>query len=154
MKVETNLNPGWEIEGVADASRFFLTIRHLVPIPVFFMFEGTSIAPDVWALLESNAISPLFTIPKGTIWPKARAVHVAVTDVFLGSLGLLVQAHAEPEICDHFHVYDNNGHLLQWYDAFLHDSTMLIDVSIREEAVRRFCQEAGTTYKPHQSSRG
>jgi len=144
MAEESLLKPGWEIEGISTARPFFSSIGILLPLPVYFCFEGTSIEPDVWALLQKNSASPHLQVPTGTLWPKPRVIHVLATAEFVSNLAAIADSHAEPEICDHLHAYKDSKLLLQWHDAF--DLPILLDVSIPEEFVQNFCRAAGATY--------
>lgn len=146
MPNRPTIDAGWEVEGIEIASCFFSAVAHLLPPPVHLYFEGNSIASDVWALLQSRAVSPQFQIPRGTIWPKPRTMHVLATADFLRELAAQAELHAEPEICDHLHAYSESKLLLEWYDAF--DLPLLVDGSIPEATVREFCRKAGGSYKP------
>jgi hypothetical protein len=138
---------GWEVTGIRIASDFFAAVQVLFPLPVHLCFEGTSIEIDVWELLNTRAVSALTEIPKGTIWPKPRTIHVLANEDFLRALSSLADDHAEPEICDHLHGYNESRILFEWYDAF--DDPLFLDTSIPEARVREFCQRLGAKYKPH-----
>ena len=100
---------------------------------MYLCFEGTSISSDVRTLLASSAVPTRLTILLGTIWPKPTVIHVLASGQFLHELTALARSHAEAEICDHFHAYDESHGLMQWYDAF--DLPLLIDESIGEISV-------------------
>ena len=70
--------------------------------------------------------------------------HVLATEQFIHELVVLAGRHAEPEICDHFHVYSDRHALMQWYDAF--DLPLLIDESITQPRLQGFCRKLGVQY--------
>lgn len=135
---------GREVSGIRDSDKFFRSLVDLLPTPAYLVFEGTSIAHDVCQLLQPAAIAPRRHIPVGTIFPRPVAYHIPVSPSFLVAMADLAAKHAEPEICDHLHAYDDSRVLLQWYDAF--DSSMVVDDSIAEESLLEFCDALGATY--------
>ena len=135
---------GWEVAGISSAEKFFSALTEILPLPVYLCFEGTRISADVRTLLASSAVAPRLTIPPGTIWPKPSVFHVLATEQFLHELAASAGKHAEPEVCDHFHAYNDSHGLMQWYDAF--DLSLLIDESISEEKLQTFCRKLGAEY--------
>src|SRR5579864_9213326 len=125
---------GWEVTGIRSAEKFFSTLTDVLPLPVNLCFEGTSISSDVRALLASGAVAATLQIPPGTIWPKPSVFHVLATEQLIHELAALAGRHAEPEVCDHFHAYNDSHGLMQWYDAF--DLPLLIDESITEASLK------------------
>ena len=138
------LASGWEVPGIKSAERFFSALTEVLPLPVHLCFEGTSISSDVRTLLASSAVVATLQIPPGTIWPRPSVFHVLATEQFTHELAALAGRHVEPEVCDHFHAYNNGQGLMQWYDAF--DLPLLIDQSITEASVQRFCRKLGVQY--------
>lgn len=137
---------GWEVTGIRSADKFFSTLAEVLPLPVHLCFEGTSISPDVRKLIASSAVAATLQIPSGTIWPKPSVFHVLATEQFIHELAILARRHVGPEICDHFHAYNNSQGLMQWYDAF--DLPLLIDKSITEASLQSFCHKLGVQYTP------
>jgi hypothetical protein len=135
---------GWEVAGIRDGERFFRALGELLPGSAYLVFDGCSIAPDVRRLLEPVAVPPRRLVPLGTAFPRSQVFHVPSSAAFLEALANVAAAHAESEICDHFHAYDDRRHVLQWYDAF--DLPLLIDGSISERAVQGFCRSLGARY--------
>jgi hypothetical protein len=135
---------GWEVTGVRSAGDFFSALVEILPPPVHLCFEGTKIAPVVRTLLASAAVDATLEIPAGTIWPKSSVFHVFATEQFIHELATLARRHAESEICDHFHAYNDSHGLIQWYDAF--DLPLLVDESISEANLLRFCRKLGVPY--------
>ena len=137
---------GWEVGGIKIADTFFSALVEVLPLPVNLCVEGTSISSDVRKLLAANVVAATLQIPPGTIWPKPTVFHVLATEQFIHELAAVASKHAEPEVCDHFHVYKDGHGLMQWYDAF--DLPLLIDESITEVRLRGFCNKLGVQYAP------
>jgi hypothetical protein len=134
----------WEVGGIKIAYTFFSALVEVLPLPVKLCFEGISISSDVRKLLATNVVAATIQIPPGTIWPKPSVFHVLATEQFILELAAVASKHAEPEVCDHFHVYKDSQGLMQWYDAF--DLPLLIDQSITEVRLRGFCNKLGVQY--------
>jgi hypothetical protein len=149
MTDQPYLKGAWEVGGIRRAQAFFDALVDLLPLPSYFRFEGTSIAPDVRKLLEANAVVSAMQIPAGTLLPKPSVFHVLANEAFSRKLAGLASQYAEPEICDHFHAYQDGRVLLQWYDAFL--DPLLVDQTIPEVAVQRFCSKLGVRYSQRHS---
>ena len=144
MSTKPIVATGWEVPGIRRATEFFSALPEILPLPVQFCLEGTTIRPDVQALLTPNAVLPTLEIPRGTIWPKPSVFHVLATKELIRGLATLAERRAAPEICDHFHVYKDGRGLMQWYDAF--DLPLLIDESVGEMKLRDFCRRLGVHY--------
>jgi hypothetical protein len=69
---------------------------------------------------------------------------VRATKQFIHQLVALAGKHSEPEICDHFHAYNDSHGLMQWYDAF--DLPLLVGESIAEGNLQGFCCKLGVQY--------
>jgi hypothetical protein len=142
---------GWQVPGSRSAERFFESLGLLIPLPTYLCLEGAP-EPDVRELIEDNSVPGTLQIPSGTIWSwprKEQAFHVLATQSLLTRMSGLAKHHAAPEICTHIHAYNSAKIvLLHWYDAFLEDSPLLVDASVPESAVKRFCHAIQVTYDP------
>jgi hypothetical protein len=147
MSTKPLFDHGWEVSGIISAQKFFSALPEILALPANLCFEGTSISPDVQSFFASHAASQILQIPPGTIWPKPSVFHVRATEQSLHQLASLAERHAEPEICDHFHAYDGNQGLMQWYDAFSGDP-LLVDESVGEMKVQAFCRKLGVSSAP------
>lgn len=135
----------WEVPDIRRGDSFFAALTDLLHFPVYLCFESTSMAPDVRALLQSHAVEAALEIPTGTLWPRPTVFHVRASEDFIREIARLASAHAEPEICDHFHAYDAGSLLLQWHDAFA--VPLLVSTSIPESSLRRFCDRLGVRFR-------
>jgi hypothetical protein len=135
---------GWEVAGIGSAEKFFSALTEILPSSTYLCFEGTSISSDIRTLLASSAVAARRLIPPGTIWPKPSVFHVLATERFLHELTALARGHAEAEICDHVHAYDESHALMQWYDAF--NLPLLINESVEQISVQTFCRKLGVHY--------
>lgn len=136
---------GWQVKGVRDGERFFASLSTILPASACMVFEGTSIDRDLRDHLESVAVPARRRIRAGTIWPKPRVFHVPVSRDVLERIAEFAGGLAEPELCDHFHAYDDDRGLLQWYDAF--DLPLFVDSSIGEPQLREMCEALGASYE-------
>jgi hypothetical protein len=137
---------GWEVADVTDGESSFRSLHLLLPGSATLVFECCGFAPDVRDLLRAAAIAPRRLVPLGTAFPRSEVFHVPASVSFLGAFADLAATHAEPELCDHLHAYDDDRHLVQWYDAF--DLPLFVDGSITEDAIRAFSDAVGASYGP------
>jgi hypothetical protein len=98
---------GWEVADIRSAEKFLPALTEVLPLPVHLCFEGTSISSDVRTLLASSAVVATPQITPGTIWPKPNVFRVLATEQIILELAALTGRHAEPEVCDHFHAYND-----------------------------------------------
>jgi hypothetical protein len=147
MSTKPLFDSGWELPGIKIAENFFSALPDILPLPVNLYFEGTSITSDLQSLFASNAAIQTMQIPSGTIWPKPSVFHVRATEQFLNKLTVFARSHADPEICDHFHAYEGDRGLMQWYDAFSGDA-LLVAGTISEMKVHMFSLKLGVPYRP------
>jgi hypothetical protein len=140
---------GWQVAGIRNGREFFSTLNEILPLPVNLRFEGTRISADIQVVLASIAIAPSIQIPPGTICPNPTVFHVRATGQFLSQLAAVSGKNAVPKVCDHFHAYSDSRGLMQWYDAF--NLPLLIDESIPELSLQRFCRGLGVQYARWQS---
>jgi hypothetical protein len=115
---------------------FFRHLAALLPNATTLYAEGTSIAPGIDALLSSHAELTAYQAPRGTNWPRAITMRVRLSAAVLADLADLAGEHAEPEICDHLHIYADNEPLLHWFDAF--EGPFLLSKSVPLVRIERF----------------
>ena len=133
----------WKVSGVRTAQDFFRAVSLLVPDATHMFLEGSPV-PDIEAVLADAADDTGYTAPVGTIWSwpgKNRRFSVRASPELLLRLSEASSNHAEPEICDHLHLYRGEEALVQWFDAF--SDPILISKSVTRERVERFASAVG-----------
>ncbi len=133
----------WYVSGVRSGSAFFRAIPTLIQDATHVFLEGSP-APDVVALVQPHVDETEYGAPEGTIWSwpqRNRRLSLRVSPKLFALLAEVAPHHAEPEICDHLHVYREDEPLLHWFDAF--DDPIQVSKSIPRETVERFCTEVG-----------
>ena len=133
----------WKVSGVRTAEVFFRAVPLLLPDATHMFLEGSP-DPDIEALLADAADEADYGAQVGTIWSwprKTRRFSVRVSSELFARLSEASLHHAEPEICDHVHVYRGQEALLQWFDAFA--DPLLISKSVIRERAERFASAVG-----------
>ena len=136
----------WEVSPPRDAAAFARNLPELLPEGSIICIEGTSIAADVVQFLETRQAATSTKVARGTIWPRPRVFHLPATPENVAVLASLFDAHAAPEICDHFHVYLKDKVYLEWHDAFL-DDPLLLSTDLPENVVGEFALALGSDPK-------
>lgn len=133
----------WKVSGVKTAEDFFAAVSNLVPDATHMFLEGSP-ASDIEALWKEAADDGYYAAPAGTIWSwpqKNRRFSVRVSPELFARLSEAASTHAEPEICDHIHLYRGQEALMQWFDAF--SGPLLVSKLIARERVERFASAVG-----------
>jgi hypothetical protein len=133
----------WKVSGVRTAVAFFRALVVLVPDATHLFLEGSP-APEVVRLLADAADDASYAAPVGTIWSwpqKNRRSSVRASSELFVRLSDAASHLAEPEICDHLHVYRGPEALVQWFDAF--SEPMLVSKAVAREQVERFAAAVG-----------
>lgn len=133
----------WKVSGVSTAENFFRAVSLLVPDATHMFLEGSP-DPDIEALLAEWADDADYAAPVGTIWSWPRKNHrfsVRASSELFVRLSEAASHHAEPEICDHLHLYRGQEALVQWFDAF--SDPLLVSKLVARERVERFASAVG-----------
>ncbi len=144
---------GWEVSGIKGKSfpDFLCALASLLPDGSILYLEDTSqSAREILAFLESHAASGISKVALGTIWPRPRFFHIAITPPVMQELARLVEHHPTPEIAIHIHAYRGSRVLLEWHDAFF--DPLRISRDIPADRVAEFCQRLDAKYErvePH-----
>ena len=136
----------WEVTAPKDRSAFFEGLGALLPSWSILYFEGTFFCQEVLDFLKSASVEPAVQIAVGTLWPKPKVFHIPATSENLRAISGLLQRHAQPEVCDHVHVYSQGKILLEWHDALFKDP-LLVSKAVPEQTLRAFCETQGLSYK-------
>jgi len=135
----------WRVSGVRTAKNFFRALSILVPDATHMFLEGSP-DPDIETVLTDAADEADYAAPVGTIWSwpaKNRRFSVRASPELFARLSEASSNHAEPEICDHVHLYRDQEALVQWFDAFL--EPLLVSKSVARERVQQFASAIGAT---------
>lgn len=86
-------------------------------------------------VLDENAIEPATRLARGTALPRPRTYHIPLSGPTLGELRRIAEHHAEPEVCDHLVVYEDERVLVSAYDV---GDEVLLARNLGSETVDRF----------------
>lgn len=132
-----------EDEGVDSAAFFRLLPAHFPEATTLYV-EGTSITEDVLACYERHGEAGEFLAERGTIFPRSRKLRCRFSAELCAELAALAEVHAEPELLDHLHVFNDAQYLLYWHDAFC--NPFILSPVLSEERVAGFAKALGTAY--------
>jgi len=135
----------WFLTPPAEAKVYFRSLNSILPCGCILYFEGLSIAENVAEFFRSKQPTKIRKVAINTLWPEPFFYHVEANEENLESLAELLNDHTEDEICDHFHIYDMDGMLVYWHDAFS-DNQLVFSHRFDEEEIRRFCSLIGSEY--------
>jgi hypothetical protein len=139
-------NPRWVISGkTADPSRFLRALRLLAPEGALLFVEGGSHPADLQAFLEARQVDASPRPALGTLWPRHSYYSLPATEENLGEMARLVASLAEPQICDHLHLFSGNDVLVEGHDAFGYEFS--VSALVPEKTLAAFCAEAGCRYR-------
>jgi hypothetical protein len=133
----------WKVSGVRTAEEFFRALSLLVPDATHMFLEGSP-EPDIQEMLAESADGADYAAPLGTLWSwpqKNRRFSVRASPELFVRLSEAASHHAEPEICDHLHVYRGEEALVQWFDAF--SDPILVSKAVARERAERFASAVG-----------
>lgn len=122
-------------EGV-DSSKFFKALANYFQDATTLFIEGDSIANEVMNLYKENIEKGDYLPRSGTTFPRSIKIRCKYSVEFMNELACIADKHAEPELCDHLHLYKNNKPLIEWMDAFL--DSILVSQEIPKETIDRF----------------
>ena len=133
----------WRIARLNNAAKFFRAASQLLAGATHVYLEGSP-APQIVALISRHADPTPYRAPAGTLWSWPRGNQRFTFNASIELFAQLAEAsrrHAEPEICDHLHIYRDAEPLAQWFDAF--SDPLLVSKTIPRELVEHFCRETG-----------
>jgi hypothetical protein len=128
--------PHWELKGRWDIALFFRALPAVFPNATTLFIEGTSIAKDVDAFLDSAADPGDYLPVRQTIWPRPKQYRLRCDSKTLTTLADLAERHAEPELLDHLFLYDSSKALVEFPDAFGVDCPAFVSSDADEEHIR------------------
>ena len=143
VPLELSNRPHWELKGRPDSARFFRGLAAALPAATTLYLEGTGFARDVEQFLRSAGEPGDYLPKRHTLWPRPAQFRLRFEDSTLAALAALAARHAEPELLDHLFVYQGSNVLLEFPDAFLRDSPVLISAGVDEQRLRSFAAALG-----------
>jgi hypothetical protein len=135
----------WQIGPPRDSAAFIRELGRILPTPYVFYFEGVSMDDDVHEFMMRHQIAAQQSIGRGTIWPTPARYHIPGSPAVCAQVADMFDRHAEPEVCDHLHVYDADGLLLEWHDAF-GGLPLLLSKRVTLQQVERMCEVLGCCF--------
>jgi hypothetical protein len=137
----------WELSGLKEFPALFCALVGILPEGSVMRFEGGAPRGDLKTFFLINAVPEIDPVPKATLWPKTKVFRVPATNENLQKLSELSKPYAECDVAIHFHVYSENGVLIDWYDAFA--DPMYVSKRIPKDKVETLCNSLSITYKEH-----
>jgi len=144
--IRIDFQNAWQVSAPKNISAFIRKLTEIMPLGAILYLESTSSPSHVTRILEKIEYEPQAQVARGTIWPKPRCFHIPMTQENLNTISGLLEKNAQPEVCDHFHVYAESRILLEWHDAFFNDP-FLVDRQISEEKLKNFCHSIRSSYQ-------
>jgi hypothetical protein len=134
----------WDISGKSDFPKLLQALLQLLPDGCVLYFEGGSPSGELAEFLREHAVPERAHVAYGTIWPRPSVFHIPAAADTISRLAELMRSRAAPELAVHFHVYQDQTVLLEWYDAF--DQSMGLAGSFSEDQIRDFAARVGMSY--------
>ena len=134
----------WVTSGAYDVERVLSALSYLLTSHTLLCFEGTSMSKDVRQFFEMTEVPARIEMKPGTLFPKPSIFHVPYNQKVVDQLRVLSQAHAQPELFDHFLAYEGTKVILVAYD--FGDDPILISESVSEQSVKAFTDALGCKY--------
>jgi hypothetical protein len=131
----------YTVSGKVDSVKFFKGLSIYFQDASTLFVEG-SFAKEVLILYKKNVQEGDYLPRAGTIFPKATKLRCKYSLEFMNELALIAENHAEPELCEHLHLYKGSESIIIWYDAF--SDEMHISKKTPQEVVNKFCDEIKT----------
>jgi hypothetical protein len=130
----------WEVAETKDGAVFYRALYHLTTPTAVLYLEGST-EDQVPRFLKTIPAPHPRQVAIGTVFPASDVYHVPATRANLDALADLIDRYRIPLPAIHTHLYDDEGMILSWHDAFT--QPMLIDSRVAEETVRAFANAIG-----------
>ena len=132
-----------ELSGQPDAPRFFRSLLDLFPGASTIFIEVGGPDDEVSAIYRSRAQEGPYLPARQTLWPKARTFRLEFCAATLGSLSILAERRATPELADHLSVFEGGEALLHYPDAFAPDAVVYLSASVPIQRLRDWATPLG-----------
>ena len=137
----------WQLSPDVPCAQFLRTLPLLALADGMVAFEGT-IDKQVARWLATNASSTGPAISAGTVWPASDWWFLPINGPRIGELADLLEDAVSPSI--HIFVYDDQGLVIEWYDAF--DEPLWVTRRVGDVALTRFVEATGGSLEVVQPS--
>jgi len=148
----------WRLYGVREVYDFLRKLPLLFPDDCVLYVEGKP-PEDVREFLAQRMVAKPANVAPGTLGsvvtitflpPSVRKVpveryHIPLTRDNAEALADLAENHAEPEVCDHLHVYKHETMLMEGHDWY--DGEFYVTGQMPEDTIRGFCESVGCRYE-------
>jgi hypothetical protein len=143
------LNPRdvWQLSPSCDGPSFLRALRLLSLTNGTVAFEGTT-DKKIAGWLASNADRAGLAITAGTMWPASDWWFLPLDGRLLDQLASELGKETSASI--HLYVYDGQGLVIEWYDAF--DEPLWIARRVGDAALAQFVAVVGGALEPTKES--
>jgi hypothetical protein len=137
----------WQIDGGhLHPSEFLRALPTLLPEDCFLWFERAEGAAAIDQFFARQSVPAVAQISRATIWPRMAVPNVPAVPAVIYELADLAESYSAHDLCYHLHVYDRQGVLLFWHDAFA--DPFRISQRLPRERIEAFCRELHVSYEP------
>ncbi|HEX8472633.1 MAG TPA: hypothetical protein VF666_01240 [Pyrinomonadaceae bacterium] len=136
--------PCWKVSPPLDFSEFLRQLPRLLPPDSILYAAGTPVH-EVEAYLLARPSVYENRLSTGVFGLRAKGFYMPATEANLRGFADIAENFAEPEVCDHLHVYRNNQAILHWYD--LPADHFYVSTTTDENSLRDVCQTLGCHYE-------
>ena len=142
-----NLTGGYVWNTVGDYAMDVVlrALPNFIPSGSVLYLEGTSMSSKLEDFVYGKLASNVEEVHPGTTYPKPKMFHILAIRENLEELATLSESLAEPEICDHLHIYVPGEMIVCGYDFM----ALPLGFSERfsEQEISRFCETIGCSYE-------
>lgn len=135
--------PVWEIESPGNMEVFLDTISVFDDSGKLIFMECTIWGED-FDIVRGLATSPRKEIPSGIISPPAESIHLELNSYTRSVLKKFLNKSGYTNLCSHFHIYDEEGILLEWFDTL--DLTILVRRDVEEKVIKTLADRMKCRY--------
>ena len=144
LHLETK-NGFWAIKPTGDLTKILKALHIVITSESIIYLEGGSPDGRLELFLDNKKIHSVEKIALGTIWPKPLIYHIRATNENIGQLIDISEEISPVELAVHFHIYEPEHVILEWYDAFTDE--ILLSKALEENKVKSFCLAINSTYE-------
>jgi hypothetical protein len=133
----------WEIKSPSNMEVFIDAITLFDDSGKIAFMEDT-IWNGKFDIVRVLAIPPKKVIKSGIISPPPENIHLIINSETRSALKQYIRESGYINLCSHFHIYDNKGIIMEWFDTL--DLPILLSREINENVVKKFAEIMNTSY--------